>query len=167
MSNKSNFSYFNKKNIPNPKNFSFGVVVSEWNSQITSKLFDAVMNTLLNLGVNKYNIHTFKVPGSLELIFVCNQLAESNKFDAIVCIGCILKGETHNFNYICSAVSNGIKDINLYSKTPVIFCVLTDDYIQQSFDRAGGKYGNKGVESAISAIKMANIKKKIKTLIQS
>lgn len=159
------YSICDVKNILNIHLFYFGIVVSQWNKKITSRLLLGVTKTLYNLGVAKSNIKIFKVPGSFELIFITNQLAKSNKFDVIIVIGCIIKGETYHFEYISSAVTNGIKEINLRTDTPVIFCVLTDTHIKQSFDRSGGKYGNKGIESAISAIQIADLKKRINSSI--
>lgn len=161
---ENNLSDYNKKNIPNIEIFHFGIIVSEWNPTITKQLLHGVTDTFYKVGINQSQIEIFKVPGSFELIFASNQLVKSNLFDAIISIGCLIKGETQNFHYICSAITNGIKEINLNGETPVIFCVLTDNHIQQSFDRSGGKKGNKGIESAISAIKMANFKKITKKL---
>lgn len=163
---KINYSFsYNKKNITNNIDiFHFSIIVSEWHSIITEKLLQGVINTFYDFGIQNSKIKIFKVPGSFELIFSSSSLSKSNKFDAIIAIGCIIKGETKHFHYISNAVTNGIKEINLYHNTPVIFCVLTDDNINQSLDRSGGSKGNKGIESAISAIKMANFKKSITNL---
>lgn len=165
MKINNNLSY-NKKNIPNNIGIlCFAIIVSEWNSIITKKLLNGVLNTFSDFGIKNDKIKVFKVPGSFELIFSSSYLSTSNQFDAIISIGCIIKGETKHFNYISSAVTHGIKDINMRHNTPVIFCVLTDNNIKQSLDRSGGKKGNKGIDAAISAIKMANFKndyKKVK-----
>lgn len=161
---KTNLSFYDKKSLPNIKGIRFGIVLSNWNRQITNRLLHGVIDTFHDLGVVKSDINIFEVPGSFELIFSCHKLAKSDQFDAIISIGCLIKGETQHFDYVCSSVTAGIKDINLYTQTPVILCVLTDNHISESFDRSGGKYGNKGVESAISAIKMANFNKHIRNI---
>ena len=144
----------------------FAIVVSEWHSKITERLKNGILKTFSLLGINKKNIKIFKVPGSFELVFVSNQLSELLKFNVIICVGSILKGETNHYHYISSAVIYGIKDINLKNKTPVILCLLTDNNIEESFERSGGKYGNKGIESAIAAVKIAILNKSIKKLIK-
>lgn len=155
----NNHLFYNKKNIAyNINIFHFAIIVSEWNSIITEKLLTGAINTFYDFGIKNNKIKIFKVPGSFELIFSTSHLSKLNKFDAIIAIGCIIQGETKNFHYISSAVTHGIKKINIYYNTPVIFCVLTDNNIKQSFNRSGGKKGNKGTEAAISAIKMAIFK---------
>lgn len=158
---KINYSSYNIKNIPHNININilrFCIIVSEWHSIITNKLLNGVKNTFYDFGIQNNKIKIFKVPGSFELIFSSSTIAKSNQFDAIIAIGCIIKGETKNFEYISYAVTNGIKEINVNYNTPVICCVLTDNNINQSLDRSGGEKGNKGIESAISAIKMAYFK---------
>ena len=145
---------FNK--IPSAKGLKFGIVVSKWNSQITDKLLDGCIDLLKTKDATDQNIEILYVPGSFELVYGCNSLIDKG-YDAIIAIGSVIRGETKHFDFICNATSNGIKDINLLGKCPVIFCVLTDENIQQSIDRSGGKFGNKGVEAAIAAIEMALI----------
>ena len=145
---------FNK--IPSAKGLKFGIVVSKWNSQITDKLLDGCIDLLKTKDVTDQNIKILYVPGSFELVYGCNSLID-NGYDAIIAIGSVVRGETKHFDFICNATSNGIKDLNLLGKCPIIFCVLTDENIQQSIDRSGGKFGNKGVEAAIAAIEMALI----------
>jgi 6,7-dimethyl-8-ribityllumazine synthase len=154
----SNLSAYDTKTIPNAKDFRFGIVVSEWNPDITKNLHKGAFETLLDHGTKKENIVTLNVPGSFELIYGCKHLIKTHKLDAIIAIGNVIQGETRHFDYVCEAVSQGIKDINLQYNVPTIFCVLTDNNKQQSIDRSGGKHGNKGIESAIAAIKMAAIK---------
>lgn len=145
---------FNK--IPSAKGLKFGIVVSKWNSQITDKLLDGCIDLLKTKDATDQNIEILYVPGSFELVYGCNSLIDKG-YDAIIAIGSVIRGETKHFDFICNATSNGIKDLNLLGKCPIIFCVLTDENIQQSIDRSGGKFGNKGVEAAIAAIEMALI----------
>ena len=147
---KINASYF--------KNVKIGIIISEWNSEITKKLYNGAKNTLFDFGYN--NIITEYVPGSFELPIASQIILEKNSLDAVICLGCVIKGETKHFDFICNTTANGIKDVSLKYNIPVIFGVLTDNNIQQSIERSGGKYGNKGVEAAISAIKMISILKK-------
>lgn len=151
----TNLSAYDKNTIPNAKDFRFGIVVSEWNSDITENLFKGAFETLIEHGALKENIISLKVPGSFELIYGCKHLINNHKLDAIIAIGNVIQGETRHFDFVCEAVSHGIKDININFDVPVIFCVLTDNNKQQSIDRSGGKHGNKGIESAVAAIKMA------------
>lgn len=145
---------FNK--IPSAKGLKFGIVVSKWNSKITDKLLDGCVDLLKTKDATDQNIKILHVPGSFELVYGCNSLIDKG-YDAIIAIGSVIRGETKHFDFICNATSNGIKDLNLLGKCPIIFCVLTDENIQQSIDRSGGKFGNKGVEAAIAAIEMALI----------
>ena len=158
-SNK-NLSTYDKTTIPNAKSFRFGIVVSEWNPDITQGMFQGAFDAILDCGGIKENIVRWNVPGSFELIYGCKQIAKSyDMLDAIIAIGSVIQGETKHFDYICEAVAQGIKDLNVSSDIPVIFCVLTDDNLQQAIDRSGGKHGNKGTEAAITAIKMAQLRK--------
>ena len=143
-------------NVPNAESKSFGIVVSEWNNEITNNLLIGSLDLLKSKGVLKKNIHIIRVPGSFELIYGCKKMQDKN-VDAIIAIGSLIRGETSHFDYICQSTSQGIKDLNVQGKSPVIFCVLTDDTLQQALDRSGGKFGNKGEEAAIAAIKMSFI----------
>ncbi len=154
----TDLSAYDKNTIPNAEKYRFGIVVSEWNSDITENLLRGALDTLLAHGAARENITTLHVPGSFELIYGCKHLIKKSKPDAIIAIGNVIQGETRHFDFVCEAVSQGIKDINLKFDVPTIFCVLTDNNKQQSIDRSGGKHGNKGVESAIAAIKMAVLK---------
>ncbi|PJB12054.1 MAG: 6,7-dimethyl-8-ribityllumazine synthase [Flavobacteriales bacterium CG_4_9_14_3_um_filter_40_17] len=150
-----NLSDYNKADLPDASNLSIGLVVSQWNSNITENLFKGAHDTLLDCGVKLENIHRCNVPGSFELVFGAKKMIETSIFDAIIAIGCIIQGETKHFDFVCQGVTSGIMQLNVSSNIPVIFCVLTDNHIQQSIDRSGGKHGNKGSEAAVAAIKMA------------
>ena len=139
--------------ITNPEKLKITLVVSEWHSEITNKLFNGAKNLLIKNGLLEENIKRLDVPGSFELIYG-SRMAQNNDQHAVIAIGCLIKGETPHFDFICSAVSTGIKDLNILYKTPVIFCVLTDNNIEQSLERSGGKYGNKGEDSALAALKL-------------
>ncbi|TYP72854.1 6,7-dimethyl-8-ribityllumazine synthase [Aquimarina intermedia] len=155
-----NLSHYNKATIPNAKDFRFGIVVSEWNDTITEGLFQGAFDALIDCGALKDNIVRWNVPGSFELIYGCKKMQKSyDMLDAVIAIGSVIKGETQHFDFVCQGVTQGIKDLNVTSDIPVIFCVLTDNTMQQSIDRSGGKHGNKGTEAAIAAIKMAQLKK--------
>ena len=149
-----NLSLFNKEDIPNCEFLSFGIVVSEWNEIITNNLYKGAYDTLIECGVSKENILRYDVPGSYELVFGA-KIAAKKYPDAIICLGSVIQGETKHFDFVCNAVSMGIKDLNIKLDIPVVFGVLTDNNVNQAIDRSGGKYGNKGIEAAITAIKMA------------
>lgn len=152
----NNLSDYNLEDIPNSKGMRFAVIVSEWNNHITENLFEGAENTLLNCGVKENDIVRIDVPGSFELVFGAKIAAKYN-YDAIICLGSVIKGETDHFHYVCNAVSSGIKDLNITLDIPIIFGVLTDNTEDQAINRSGGKHGNKGVEAAITAIKMAHL----------
>jgi 6,7-dimethyl-8-ribityllumazine synthase len=154
----TNLSYYDKATIPNAKKFRFGIVVSEWNPDITENLFLGAEQALIENGATKENILRWDVPGSFELIYGCKRMVETKKLDAIIAIGNVIQGETKHFDFVCDGVTQGIKDLNIKYDVPIIFCVLTDNTKQQSIDRSGGKHGNKGIESAIAAIKMAALR---------
>jgi len=159
----TNLSAYDKATIPNAKNFRFGIVVSEWNGDITQGLFQGAFNALLDCGAIKENIVRWNVPGAFELIYGSKKMTESfEMLDAVIAIGTVIQGETKHFDFVCEGVTQGIKDLNLQGDIPVIFCVLTDNTKQQSIDRSGGKHGNKGTEAAIAAIKMAQLRKDAK-----
>ena len=152
-----NLSHYDRTALPEAKDFRFGIVVSQWNPKITKNLYNGVKNTLLACGALGENILSWDVPGSFEIVFGCKKMIESKKMDAVIAIGSIIQGETKHFDFICSGVTKGIIDLNIKYDTPIIFCVLTDFTEQQSVDRSGGKLGNKGVECAVAAIKMASL----------
>lgn len=159
----NNLSVYDHNKVPDAKNFKFGLVVSEWNSDITQNLFQGAFDAFIKHNVLKDNIVRWNVPGSFELIYGAKTMAESfDMLDAIIVIGSVIEGETKHFDFVCQGVSNGIAQLNIDLDIPVIFCVLTDHNKQQSIDRSGGKHGNKGTEAAIAAIKMAQLKKDAK-----
>lgn len=133
------------------------IVVSEWNEEITESLYNGAYNTLIQNGILKQNIIKKYVPGSFELSFGAQKMAQKENVDVVICLGCVIQGETRHFEFICQSVAQGLKDVALKYDKPVIFGVLTTDTFQQALDRAGGKYGNKGDEAAITAIKMINL----------
>ena len=158
IAKKTNLSEYDQYDIANSKGLSFGVVVSKWNSNITENLFKGAIKTLIDCGVIIEDIVRIDVPGSFELVYGA-KIAARSKPSAIICLGSIIKGETKHFDFVCQSVSNGIMDLNITLDIPVIFGVLTDDNMQQAINRSGGKYGNKGVEAAVTAIKMAHLNK--------
>ena len=155
---KTNLSEYNNNDIPNVNGLSFSIVVSQWNLNITENLFQGAIKTLIDCGVKKDDINRIDVPGSFELVYGA-KIAARSKPSAIICIGSIIKGETKHFDFVSQSVSNGIMDLNIKLNIPVVFGVLTDNNMQQATNRSGGKYGNKGVEAAITAIRMAHLNK--------
>ena len=158
IAKKTNLSEYDHYDMANAKGLSFGVVVSKWNSNITENLFKGAKKTLIDCCVKMVDINKIDVPGSFELVYGA-KIAARSKPSAIICLGSIIKGETKHFDFVCQSVSNGIMDLNIKLDIPVIFGVLTDDNMQQAINRSGGKYGNKGVEAAVTAIKMAQLNK--------
>lgn len=154
----NNLSEYDKASIPNASNYRFGIVVSEWNDNITEGLYKGAYETLLENNVAKENIIRWNVPGSYELIYGSKKMQQQN-IDAVIAIGSVIQGETKHFDFVCEGVSQGIKDLNVLHDVPVIFCVLTDNNEQQAIERSGGKHGNKGTEAAVAAIKMAFLNK--------
>jgi 6,7-dimethyl-8-ribityllumazine synthase len=152
----NNLSDFNKDSLPDSSNMKIGIVVSQWNNKITDGLYNGAFTTLIESGVSENNIEKIEVPGSFELIFGAKLLSRKD-VDAIICLGSVIQGETKHFDYVCQAVSNGIKDLNISLNIPVIFGVLTDNTMEQAVNRSGGKHGNKGVEAAVTAINMVHL----------
>jgi 6,7-dimethyl-8-ribityllumazine synthase len=150
-----NLSDFSNTEIPSAAPFSFGIIVAEWNAEITNALYQGAYKSLIDNGAVDENIVTFTVPGSFELSSGAGILLKKRDLDAVICLGCVIQGETRHFDFICNAVANGITNVAIKYSKPVIFGVLTTDNQQQAIDRAGGKHGNKGDEAAITAIKMA------------
>ncbi len=153
-SSQKNLSSYSTSNIGDTGIRKFGVVVSEWNSEVTEALYSGAVDTLLKHGVKRENIKRKSVPGSFELSLGAQWMAADPNIDAVICLGCVIHGETRHFEFICQAVSQGITQVALKFDKPVIFGVLTTDTHQQALDRAGGKHGNKGDEAAATAIKM-------------
>ena len=154
-SNLKNLSNYDPADIPDGSSMKFGIVVSEWNQEITAALLDGTLSTLRNHGVKQENIQIKTVPGSFELPFGARILAEQFTPHAVICLGCVIQGETRHFDYICQGVTFGITELNLDYDIPFIFGVLTTEDHQQALDRAGGKHGNKGDEAAVTALKMS------------
>ena len=145
--------------IPNLFSKKFGIVVAEWNEEITEALYEGAVEVLLKHGIPSKNIIRNNVPGTFELSLGAQWLAAKDGIDAVICLGCVIQGETRHFDFICQAVATGITEVNLKYNKPVIFGVLTTDNKDQAFDRAGGKHGNKGDEAAITALKMLALTK--------
>ncbi|MCT4637406.1 MAG: 6,7-dimethyl-8-ribityllumazine synthase [Bacteroidales bacterium] len=152
-----NLSEYDPSQIPSAEDMLFGIVVAEWNIDITGALLKGAIDTLKKHGAKEENIVIKYVPGTFELTMGGRYMAEYKDLDAVICLGCVIQGETRHFDFICHGVSNGITELNLQYDIPFIFGVLTTDDMQQAIDRAGGKHGNKGDEAAITAIKMADL----------
>lgn len=142
---------------PSAKSLKFGIVVSEWNSEITDALLNGAVETLKNAGCDEQDIFVRYVPGTFELSLGAQFFAEYTDVDAVIVLGCVIQGETKHFDYVCSGVTQGVTSVMLTWSIPVAFGVLTTDNMQQAIDRAGGKHGNKGDEAAATAIKMVNL----------
>ncbi len=153
-----NLSTFEGSEIPNAATMKFGIVWAEWNHPVTHALMTGAEATLLKYGTKPENIIIKTVPGSFELTLGAQYMAEFSNVDAVICIGCVIKGDTKHFDFICDAVAKGITNLNLKYNKPFIFGVLTPNTQQQAEDRAGGIHGNKGDEAAITAIKMLDLK---------
>ncbi|MCX6301598.1 MAG: 6,7-dimethyl-8-ribityllumazine synthase [Bacteroidia bacterium] len=157
----ANLSEYDPQSIPDAGKMRFGIVVSDWNRDITWTLLDSAEKTLRRHGATTENIIIKHVPGSFELTIGAQFIAEYDDPDAVICLGCVIKGETPHFTYICQAVTQGITQLNLDYNIPFIFGVLTTDTHQQAADRAGGIHGNKGDEAAVAAIKMAALQREM------
>ena len=161
-SHLKNLSDFSHTTIPNGNTYKIAIVVAEWNAKITGALYSGALNTLLKHGVNEENIITAAVPGSFELTAAAEiLLTRQSNLDAVICLGCVIQGDTKHFDFICDAVANGITNVGIKHSKPVIFGVLTTNNEEQALDRAGGKHGNKGDEAAITALKMVEFARTI------
>lgn len=158
---KNNLSDYDPAAVPDGKKYSIGVIAAEWNPEVTDALLKGALDTLVKYGVQEENLLVHRVPGTFELSSAADMMLIWNKLDAVICIGCVIQGETRHFEFICQAVSQGLTNVSLAHHTPVIFSVLTTDTMQQALDRAGGKHGNKGVEGAVTALKMIAYKKSV------
>ena len=152
-------SDYKKENVPNGADFTIGIVVSEWNDEITLNLLEGAKNALLSNGVAEENIIITFVPGAFELPLGAQWLCAKNQIDGVIVIGTVIQGETRHFDFVCQGATQGIMDVMLKFDKPVAFCLLTDQTLQQSIDRSGGKHGNKGIECAIACLKMIALKK--------
>lgn len=153
-SSEKNLSDYSSKNLSNISEKTFAIVVSEWNEEVTESLYNGAHETLVSNGAVPEGIFRIDVPGSFELSLGAQKMAQREDVDAVICIGCVVQGETKHFDFICNAVAHGITNVSLKYNKPVIFGVLTPNTQKQALDRAGGKHGNKGDEAAITAIKM-------------
>lgn len=154
-----NLSQYDENTMPDAAEMTFGIVVAEWNARITHALYEGCYDALLKHGAKAENIHTMQVPGSFELPAGARLLTGKHNPDAVICLGCVIKGETNHNEYINHAVANGLVNLSIATGRPCIFGVLTTDDEQQALDRAGGVHGNKGVEAAVTAIRMAALKR--------
>lgn len=156
---KKDLSAHDPATIPSGEGMKLGLVVSEWNREITDVLAEGAVNTLLQYGVKKEDILVEHVPGSFELTLGAQWMAEYSDVDGVICIGCVVQGETPHFTYICQSVTEGITHLNMNYNIPFIFGVLTTSTMEQARERAGGRHGNKGVEAAVTALKMIALKR--------
>jgi 6,7-dimethyl-8-ribityllumazine synthase len=150
---QQNLSSFDPDNLPNLPNAVIGIVVAEWHSEITNALLNGALEALELAKVKPQNIHVFKVPGTYELPYGAVKTIDKHQPDAVVCLGCVIQGETRHFDFICNAVANGLMQLNIQYKIPVTFGVLTTDNLEQAQNRSGGKHGNKGFEAGLTALK--------------
>ena len=157
-----NLSEYDFNSVPSAENMRFGIVVAEWNDNITIPLMQGAVNTLMKHGAKEENIIVQTVPGSFELIFGTQQMMKTGKVDAVIAIGCVVRGDTPHFDYICEGTTQGLAHFNTTGDIPVIYGLITTNNMQQAEDRSGGKLGNKGDECAISAIKMLDYICKLK-----
>ncbi len=158
----ANLSEYDPDKIPHAGEMRFGIVVSDWNRDITWNLLEGAVRILKNHGARDDNLFIEHVPGSFELPLAAQLLAETQKVDALICLGCVIQGETPHFTYVCQGVTQGITQLNLKYSIPFIFGLLTTDTLQQAIDRSGGKHGNKGDEAALTAIRMIDLGRKLK-----
>jgi 6,7-dimethyl-8-ribityllumazine synthase len=161
-SHLKNLSDFSHTTVPSASEYKFGIIVAAWNADVTGKLYEGAYSSLIKHGALEENIISLEVAGSYELIAAADILLTKKNLDAVICLGCVIQGETRHFDFICDAVGNGIAQVGLKHTKPVIFGVLTTDNQQQALDRAGGIHGNKGDEAAITAIKMAELASSLK-----
>lgn len=159
-----NLSAYDPDHIPSAKKMIFGIVVADWNSEVTHSLLDGAYKTLNEHGAKEDNILVKHVPGTFELTLGAQFMAEYADLDAVICLGCVIQGETRHFDFICQSVTHGITELNMNYNIPFVFGVLTTNSMEQALDRSGGKHGNKGVEAAVTAIKMAALQKEMEEL---
>jgi len=163
----TNLSLFDHKELPDAADMLIGIVVSEWNAPITFALRDGALEVLRSAGIAETNLHIDYVPGSFELPMGAQIMLDAHPLDAVIVLGCVVRGETPHFDFVCAACAQGVMNVGLETRTPVIFGVLTDDNISQSQARAGGDKGNKGIEAAVTALKMiAFTDRQIKSIIE-
>ena len=158
---KTNLSDYDPTTVPNGVDYRIGIIAAEWNPEVTNALLKGAVATLLEHGIKEDNLIVRRVPGTFELSSAADIMLDSQYPDAVICIGCVIQGETRHFEFICQAVSQGLTNVAIKHECPVIFSVLTTDTMEQALDRAGGKHGNKGVEGAITALKMLAFKESV------
>ncbi len=157
-----NLSHYEKRNIPNGADFKIGIVVSDWNDDITHNLLKGALEAFYDNGVKDSNIMVKHVPGTFELPLACQFLLEADDtLDGVIAVGCVIQGETKHFDFVCQGATQGIMTASLEYNTPISFCVLTDNTKQQSIDRSGGKHGNKGIECAVSLLQMIGLQEEL------
>ncbi len=154
-----NLSDFSGTTVPSAAPYTFAVIAAEWNPEVTGALYKGAIEALREHGALAENVQSHWVPGSFELTAAADMVLSSQMVDAVICLGCVIQGETRHFDFICDAVANGLSNVAIKYTKPVIFGVLTPDNQQQAIDRAGGKHGNKCVEAAVTASKMAHLGK--------
>ncbi len=157
---KTNLSDYDPSVVPDGSQYRIAVVAAEWNPEVTDAMLKGAADTLLEHGVSKDNLITLRVPGTFELTTAADMILRNPDIDAVICIGCVIQGETRHFEFICQAVSQGLTNVAIKRERPVIFSVLTCDTMQQALDRSGGKHGNKGIEGAIAALKMIDFNRR-------
>ncbi len=157
----SNLSIYDDSLITDISNFSFGIVVSDWNKEITHQLYQGCYETLVKHQATEAQIHTIQVPGAFELTIGAKLLLSKHKLDVVICLGCVIKGDTNHDEYINAAVAQGLTQLGIISGKPQIFGVITTNNMQQAVDRSGGIHGNKGVEAAYTAIRMAQLRAEV------
>lgn len=162
--NLKNLSTYNPDEIPSAKKMIFGIVVSDWNKEVTHELLKGAYETLIKQGAKEENILVKHVPGAFELTLGAQFMAEYGDFDGVICLGCVIQGETRHFDFICQGVTHGITELNLNYNIPFVYGLLTTQSLEQAKERAGGKLGNKGVEAAITAIQMAHLQLEMEKL---
>ncbi|MFZ4427320.1 MAG: 6,7-dimethyl-8-ribityllumazine synthase [Saprospiraceae bacterium] len=161
-STHKNLSEYDAQGLPSADGMRFGIVVADWNAEITHALLDGCRETLLQHGTKTQDLHVLHVPGTFELPYGAKLLLGNQALDAVICLGCVITGETRHNEYISHSVAQALVMLGLTASVPCIFGVLTPDNMQQAADRAGGRHGNKGVEAAATAIQMAALKKGLK-----
>ena len=157
-----NLSAYDIDSVPDASAMKFGIVVSEWNENITAALLHGAKETLMRHGASPENITVYTVPGSFELIYGSAKFVQSGEVDAVIALGCVVRGDTPHFDYVCAGTTQGIAHLNATTDIPVIYGLITTNNMQQAEDRAGGCLGNKGDECAVAAIKMVNLKQQLK-----
>jgi 6,7-dimethyl-8-ribityllumazine synthase len=159
VTNLKNQTNVDENIFPDASSMRIGIIIAEWNSKITDALLEGALETLKKCNTADENIIVRYVPGSIELTTGAKYLAEYANVDAVICIGCVIQGDTKHFDYVCQSVTHGITELNIKYPIPFIFAVLTTSNFQQAIDRAGGKHGNKGAECALTAVKMVELKR--------